>query len=59
MKRLIFKNRYTLLLTVLTVYMGILVAEGTITGREARVVVFENPFFDLNIRNWEDLIEDR
>ena len=57
MKKLIFRNRYTLLLTVLAIYMGALVVEGTITGREARIVVFENPFFDLNIKNWEEFIE--
>ena len=59
MKDLILKNRYTLLVTVLTVYMAVLVAEGAITGREARVLDFENPFFDLNINNLEEFIEVR
>lgn len=57
MKKLIFRNRYTLLLTVLAVYMMVLVTEGAITGREARVVDFENPFFDLDINNLEEFIE--
>lgn len=57
MKKLIFRNRYTLLLTVLAVYMTVLVTEGAITGREARVVDFENPFFDLDINNLEEFIE--
>lgn len=59
MKKLILRNRYTLLLATLIAYMAILVAEGAITGREARVVEFENPFFDLNINNLEDFRERR
>lgn len=59
MKNLILRNRYTLLLTTLAVYMSVLVAEGAITGREARVVEFENPFFDLNINNFEEFRQGR
>lgn len=59
MKDRILRNRYTLLVTVLTVYMGVLVAEGAITGREARVLDFENPFFDLKLNNIEEFIEIR
>lgn len=59
MKDLILKNRYTLLVTVVAVYMAVLVAEGAITGREARVLDFENPFFDININNLEEFIEIR
>lgn len=58
-RNLILKNRYTLLYTVLAVYILVLVVEGAITGREARVVDFENPFFDLNISNFEDFMEER
>ncbi len=54
MKNILLKNRYTLLLSILVVYMVVLVAEGAITGREARVIDFENPFFDLNIRDFEE-----
>ena len=54
MKNILLKNRYTLLLSVLIAYMVVLVAEGAITGREARVIDFENPFFDLNIRDFEE-----
>ncbi|PCJ24765.1 MAG: hypothetical protein COA96_08840 [SAR86 cluster bacterium] len=57
MKNIILKNRYTLLITVLIVYMGVLVTEGAITGREARVFDFENPYFDLNINNLEEFFE--
>ncbi len=58
MKDFILKNRYTLLLTTLTLYMAVLVAEGEITGREARIIDFENPFFDFNISNWEDFVDE-
>lgn len=54
MKNPILRNRYTLLLTTLIVYMGVLVAEGMITGREARTIEFENPYFDFNINDYED-----
>ena len=59
MKNIIFKNRYTLLVTVLTVYIVVLVIEGFITGRQAQVLDFENPFFDLNIKDLEGLRERR
>ena len=54
MKNILLKNRYTLLLSVLVVYMVVLVAEGAITGREARIIDFENPFFDLSINDFEE-----
>ncbi len=59
MKNIILRNRYTLLLTTLTAYMAVLVAEGAITGREARIVDFENPFFDLSVNNFEQFRESR
>jgi len=59
MKNIILKNRYTLLVTVLTVYVVVLVIEGFITGRQAQVLDFENPFFDLNIKDLEGLRERR
>ena len=54
MKDLILRNRYTLLLTTLVVYMAVLVAEGMITEREARVIEFENPYFDFNMNEFEE-----
>ena len=57
MKNIILKNRYTLLVTVLTVYIVVLVIEGSITGRQAQVLNFENPFFDLRIKDLEELVE--
>ncbi len=59
MLNIILRNRYTLLLSTLVAYMAVLVTEGAITGREARVVDFENPFFDLNVNNLEGFREQR
>ena len=59
MEKIILKNRYTLLVTVLTAYIVVLVIEGFITGRQAQVLNFENPFFDLNIKDIEELRERR
>ena len=59
MKNLILRNRFTLLLSTLIVYIVVLVAEGAITGREARSVEFENPYFDLNLNNFEEFRERR
>jgi hypothetical protein len=50
----ILSNRYVLLLATLTAYLLVVVAEGAITGREARLLDFENPFFDLNIGDFEE-----
>ncbi|MBL4729030.1 MAG: hypothetical protein JKY40_06850 [Gammaproteobacteria bacterium] len=59
MKTLILRNRYTLLLATLIVYMGVLVAEGMITGREAKLIKFENPYFDFSSSNFEGFRERR
>ena len=59
MKDLILRNRYTLLVVTLIVYMGVLVTEGMITGREVRVIEFENPYFDFNSTNFEGFRERR
>lgn len=59
MKDLILRNRYTLLLATLIVYMGVLVAEGMITGRKARLIEFENPYFDFNMNEFEKFRERR
>jgi len=57
--KIILRNRYTLLLSVLAAYILVLVIEGALTGREARVVNFENPFFDLNVKNMEEFMNNR
>jgi len=59
MEKFILKNRYTLLVTVLTAYIVVLVIEGFITGRQAQVLDFENPFFDLNIKDLGELRDSR
>ncbi len=59
MKGLILRNRYTLLVVTLIVYMGGLVAEGMITGREARVIEFESPYFDFNSTKFEGFRQRR
>ncbi|MBQ13135.1 MAG: hypothetical protein QGG67_12130 [Gammaproteobacteria bacterium] len=55
----ILRSRYTLLLSVVVIYVLVLVIEGAITGREARLVDFENPFFDLNLNNLEEFNNSR
>ena len=59
MKDLILRNRYTLLVVTLIVYMGVLVTEGMITGREARIIELENPYFDFNSTDFEGFRERR
>ncbi len=59
MKDLILRNRYTLLIVTLVVYMSVLVAEGMVTGREVRAIEFENPYFDMNFNELEKFRERR
>ena len=59
MKDIILRNRYTLLLATLIAYMGIIVVEGMITGREARLIEFENPYFDFNLNEFEGFRDRR
>ncbi len=54
LRSLLFKNRYTVLASTLVVYILVVVVEGAITGREARMIDLDNPFFDLNIREFEE-----
>ena len=46
-------NRYTLLATVIAVYIIIIVIEGYLTDRQTRDYLLENPYIDLNIRSLE------
>jgi hypothetical protein len=50
----ILSNRYAILLTTLGAYLLVVVIEGAITGREARLLDFENSFFDFNIADFEE-----
>lgn len=58
-KDTILRNRHALLCSVIVVYVAVLVIEGAITGRAARVVEFENPFFDLQVQDFEEFRQDR
>lgn len=59
LRSLLLRNRYTVLLGTLLVYILVVVLEGAITGREARMIDLDNPFFDLNIREFEEFQQRR
>lgn len=58
LRQIILQNRYSVLISTLVIYLAVLVIEGALTGREARVIDFDNPFFDLNL-DMEQLRERR
>ena len=58
-RNLIMKNRYTLLLTTILAYILAVVVGGAVTGRDARVIDLENPFFDLDVRDFDEFREAR
>tara|TARA_B100002003_G_scaffold212060_2_gene208894 strand:+ start:2483 stop:2671 length:189 start_codon:yes stop_codon:yes gene_type:complete len=57
MKNLILKNRYTLLLSVLSVYVVVVVIEGAITDREPDWLKFDNSLFTLDLRDIGDFAD--
>ncbi len=59
LKRIILKDRYSLLVTTIVIYMAVLMLEGLLTGREARVIDLENPYFDFNVEDWERFQQTR
>ena len=59
LRNLLLRNRYTVLVSTLLVYILVVVLEGAITGREARVIDLDNPFFDLNIREFDEFQQRR
>lgn len=59
LKRIVLKDRYTVLVATIVVYMAVLMLEGLLTGREARVIDLENPYFDFNVQDWERFRESR
>ncbi len=59
LRKVIFRNRHSVMTTTLLVYILVLVLEGALTGREARVIDLENPFFDLNIRDFDEFRDRR
>lgn len=56
---IVLKNRHTVLLSTILAYILVVVIEGAITGREARMIDLDNPYFDLNIRDFEEFRERR
>ena len=46
-RNLVLKNRYTLLLSVLTLFVVAVVIEGAVAGREPRIIEFDNPYSDF------------
>ncbi len=57
LSKILLKDRYSVLLTTIAVYLIVVVIEGFLTGREARVVDLENPFYDLNFQTTEEIEE--
>jgi len=58
-RNILLRNRHSVMTTTLTIYILVLVIEGAVTGREARVINLENPFFDLNIADFDEFREHR
>ena len=54
-KKYILRNRYTLLASVIVSVVLIVIVEGMITNRESRVYSFDNPFFEIDLNNIEQL----
>ena len=54
MKKYVFRSRYTLLLSVIVTFILVVVVEGVVMERESRVYTFENPYFDLNLNEFEE-----
>lgn len=59
LKRIVLKDRYTVLVATIVIYMAVLMLEGLLTGREARVIDLENPYFDFNVQDWERFRDSR
>ena len=58
-RRIVLRNRHSVMATTLIVYILAVVVEGAVTGREMRTIDLENPFFDLNIREFDEWRERR
>lgn len=58
-RRFVLRNRHSVMATTLIVYILAVVVEGAVTGREVRTIDLENPFFDLNIREFDEWRERR
>lgn len=58
-RRLVLRNRHSVMTATLLVYILAVVVEGAMTGREVRTIDLDNPFFDLNIRDFDEWRERR
>lgn len=57
MKKLVLKNRFTLLGTVILSYVAVLMLEGYVTGREPDLLRFDNSLFELNVKELQEMSE--
>ena len=57
LRKIFLKDRYSVLLTTIAAYLLVVVVEGFVTGREARVVDLENPYLDFNLQYEEETEE--
>ena len=58
-RALLLKNRYSVLVTTITAYVLVVVIEGAVTVREARVIDLDNPYFELNIQDFAEFRDRR
>lgn len=58
-RRLVLRNRHSVMAATLIAYILAVVVEGAATGREMRTIDLDNPFFDLNIRDFDEWRERR
>ena len=57
LRKIFLRDRYSVLLTTIAAYLLVVVVEGFVTGREARVVDLENPYLDFNLQYEEETEE--
>lgn len=57
MKKIVFKNRFTVLGTVLLAYISFIVAEGLVSNRQADLLIFDNSLFELNVKQLQEINE--
>jgi uncharacterized protein YjeT (DUF2065 family) len=55
MKKIILKNRFTLLTTIMLAYVLLLVIEGMVTSREPALLRFDNSLFELNLEELNEI----
>lgn len=55
--KLFLKNRYTVLLTTIGLYLGAIVLEGTLAGRESSIYELDNSWFQFEVNDEEKFAE--